>query len=106
MSSVLWVDAQGTTYPDTKVAQPILKNGVRYRSRIEVRRDEIRAFLDDKAIAKWAGPLRNDPPSDPAKPVAFGAWDAGIIFHKAEIIPHSSTPAVTPINTATKDAPR
>lgn len=109
VASVLWIDkVHGSSHPGTKVPQTMLKNNVRYRSLVEVRRNEVRAYLDGQLLARWSGSFRAGPSINPEKPLSFGAWDTGIIFHKAEIIPYTGSEdnnTLTPKGGETADNP-
>jgi serine/threonine protein kinase/formylglycine-generating enzyme required for sulfatase activity len=93
-----------------KVEQPPLVKGVRYKSVVQVRRDVVRAFLNDKLLVAWKDEFMTGSPRDASKPVGLSSWNAGVIFHKAEIIPFPSAPP-TPIASsptppsATKEQP-
>ena len=99
------IDDRPLEHTDAKIAQPALVKGVKYKSVVQVRRDVIRAFLNDKLLVEWKGEFKTGSPPNPSKPVGFSTWHSGVVFHKAEIIPYLPTPATTPNITATKDAP-
>ncbi|MGB6221844.1 lectin-like protein [Haloferula sp.] len=82
------VDRRPFEYANAKIAQPALVKGVRYRSVVQVRRGEIRGFLNDELLIRWVGDLKTGLSPNSANPISFGAYNAGIIFHKAEIIRH------------------
>lgn len=67
-----------------------LKNGQRYTVLLEVRKDQVRALLDDKEIAahrtdgrdlsllnEWSIPARDS--------LGIGAWDSETVFHSVEV---------------------
>ncbi|MCA9205179.1 MAG: DJ-1/PfpI family protein, partial [Planctomycetales bacterium] len=90
----------------TRVANQTLTNGREYTARVEVRRDQVRAYLNDKLLVThrtngsdlsmldlWRLP--------DAKSLGVGAYEADTTFHSIEVRQVSAAPAVasaTPSN--------
>ncbi len=74
-----------------KLDLPLLNNGTRYRSRIEVRRDSLRVLLDEKELRFWQGdltrfsasPPRDDLP-DPQR-LVISTVQRAVTFHKITV---------------------
>lgn len=83
------IDSRGMEFSGANVIQPLLVKGVRYRSVVQVRRDSVRGFLNDKMLVEWKGEFKTQPPQNPTKPIAINTWHSGVLFHKVAIINHS-----------------
>jgi hypothetical protein len=83
------IDSRQMEFSGANVIQPLLVKGVRYRSVVQVRRDWVRGFLNDKMLVEWKGEFKTKPPQNPTKPIAISTWHSGVLFHKASIINHS-----------------
>ena len=71
-----------------------LQSKQRYRCRVEVRKDSLRAVLDDEEVLKWSGDLKRfgggwNLLKDVADPNRLGLHThrASLTFHKAELRP-------------------
>jgi hypothetical protein len=79
---------------DGTVLRPnLLTNGQRHRSRIEVRKNSIAAFLDDQKLVEWGrsrdalgrvGSHPNEALTDP-KHLGLAALDRAVIFHRIQV---------------------
>ena len=94
MSGIENVDGQsmGSRRVDAAIAheQGFLTNGKRYRLRVEVRKNAIRCFLDDKSFVEWNGdPARLGTPGSSAMRnpghLGLATRKRNVIFHKIEV---------------------
>ncbi len=82
-----------------------LENGRRYTMTIEVRRDEVRALLDDELLATYRGDgsdlsLLNSWRMSQATHLGIGAWDSETVFHAIDVRRVDGKPLATPQATA------
>lgn len=74
----------------TKMRPEFLVNGSRYRSRVEVRKDVIRSYLNDELLVEWKGPSvrLGINPRDALRDnlhLGLSALDRAVIFHRIEV---------------------
>lgn len=94
----------------TRVANQTLTNGREYTARVEVRRDQVRAYLDDKLLVThrtdgsdlsmldlWRLP--------DAKSLGVGAYEADTMFHAIEVRQVSAAPAVASATPTPRSSP-
>ena len=90
------VDERPMEKAEAKTRLPLLRKGERHESIVEVRKDSIRAWLDGKILVTWSKPLTTPAPDYPKRQLGVGTWDAGVMFHRIEVIERNSMPSNIP----------
>jgi hypothetical protein len=93
------VNMDVSTRKEAMVKRPRLLSGQRYRSLVEVRKGSLRALIDGREVLKWSGDFKRlsgitEYVMPDRKYLGVGAWNGGIIFHKAEVRAPGSVPVV------------
>jgi serine/threonine protein kinase len=88
------IDGRDLRAQQPGVAEQLMINGQRYRARVEVRRDGVTAFLNDRELASYRGNGSNLQPLEmwrlPAGTrLGVGAYDSATTFHSIRVRPRS-----------------
>ena len=118
LAGLQMINGQTMQQNPTRVENQTLENGRRYSMRVEVRQNQIRAFLDDQLLATQQidGSAMTMPrvwQMPNAKSLGLGAYSAATTFHKVEVRPIgsaklalNSTPTRTSDTTTGMSRPR
>jgi hypothetical protein len=83
-------------------ADPAVENGKRHKAVIEVRKDRVRALVDEQLVSEWAGDYASvsNPYNAEIAPVQKGAflnrlglrtWDTAVAFHQVYVVEVTGT---------------